>query len=472
MRDSSKKTPKDATEFEREQLRFFLTNSNVTAVLAEVNPSLAWLPMLAELRLIDAETQLAPWIEKNFSEADAVLEVAANIRFFRPDTADILEYRLNRTEGVSPLLMTCWRLIIRHMRTARRGALRDAWFDVGPRIKRGEHSHELLERLADVLRPKLRVGKLLSWLDEERDGEPERPTDLMSIDYEIEDHVSDDDVLSAWPTDAAADIDDKLLRVLTQALGAAIEDAIGAGVEGNTGYSLSDSDVPSVAKHKQNAYRTGFLPIVRVTADLWTRLARKDARRSLAFVKDWQASPSRLIRRLALFAAADAAVPADMAAHVLKTLPVGELFLTNSSVEVYRLISARWRDFTPDEQHDIEGRIAEGPPADWFRHDQAEMVDRCRFDLLGHIERSGARLDAEALAILDGIRKRWPQWKLRPLEQAGFHIWHESSSGVVGDPTLANAARGLRYLERWTDILVAAYRGEKNFMYANGTQKP
>ena len=47
-----------------------------------------------------------------------------------------------------------------------------------------------------------------------------------------------------------------------------------------------------------------------------------------------------------------------------------------------------------------------------------------------------------------------------------------ASSGVVGDPTLANAARGLRYLERWTDILVAAYRGEKNFMYANGTQKP
>jgi creatinine amidohydrolase len=45
-------------------------------------------------------------------------------------------------------------------------------------------------------------------------------------------------------------------------------------------------------------------------------------------------------------------------------------------------------------------------------------------------------------------------------------------SGVVGDPTLASAARGLRYLERWVDILVAAYRGEKNVMYANGTQKP
>src|SRR5260221_653619 len=82
MRDTSKKTPKDATELEREQLRFFLASSNVSAVLAELNPSLAWLPMLAELELIDADTQLAPWIEKNFAEADAVREVAANIRFF------------------------------------------------------------------------------------------------------------------------------------------------------------------------------------------------------------------------------------------------------------------------------------------------------------------------------------------------------------------------------------------------------
>src|SRR2546427_2626332 len=156
MRDTSKKTPKDATELEREQLRFFLTNSDVASVLAELNPSLAWLPMLAELKLIDANTQLAPWIEKNFAENDAVREVAANIRFFGADTADILKFRLNRTEGLPSLLMTCWRLIIRHMQTARRRALRDEWFDIEPRIRRGEQSHELLERLASVLRPKRR----------------------------------------------------------------------------------------------------------------------------------------------------------------------------------------------------------------------------------------------------------------------------------------------------------------------------
>ena len=418
MRVASKKTPEDATEFEREQLGFFLTKSDAAAVLAEVNPSLAWLPMLAELRLIDAETQLAPWIEKNFAEADAIREVAANIHFFGPDTADILEFRLNQTQGLSSLLMTCWRLVIRHMRKARRGIHRSEWFEIAPRVRRGEQSSEVLERLAHVLQPKLRVGKRLSWHQEEGDREPKWPTDLISIDYEIEDGVTGEEVLSALPENSPADVDDKLLSLLTHALNTAIEDAIEAGVESNFGYGLSDTDVP----------------IVRVTADIWTRLAKKDARRALAFVKDWQESLLRLIRRLAIFAAADSVVPADMAARVLLELPPAELFLTSSSVEVYRLIDARWRDIAPEEQQAIERRIIDGPPVNWIREDRARTVDRCRFDLLGHLDRSGVRLGAEAQATLDDIRKRWPKWELRPEDKVGFHIWHENSSAIIGDP--------------------------------------
>lgn len=434
MPDISKKTPKDATEFEREQLRFFLTKSDAAAVLAEVNPSLAWLPMLAELKLIGTDTQLAPWIEKNFAEAEAVREVAANIHFFGPDTVNILEYRLNQTAGLPSVLLKSWRLIIRHMRTTKRGALRDEWFDIEPRIKRGEQSPELLERLANVLRPKLRVRKRLTWYEEENRRKLEHPTDLISIDYEIEDGVTEEDVLSAWSQDIPADVDEKLLALLTNALSAALEDASEAGVESNTGNGVSDSDVPSVAKHEQNAHRRGFHPIVRVTADLWTRLARKDTQRALVFVERWRASPFRLTRRLAVFAAADAAVPAAKAAQILVTLPAGELFLTNSSVEVYRLIDARWGDFAEDEKLAIEKRIAEGPPADWFREDQARAVDRCRFDLLGHLDRNGIRLGAQAQSTLDDIRKQWPKWQLRPKNQAGFHSWHESGSGIVGDP--------------------------------------
>jgi hypothetical protein len=36
-----KTTPVDVSEFEREQLRFFLSNSDMVGLLTEINPSLA-----------------------------------------------------------------------------------------------------------------------------------------------------------------------------------------------------------------------------------------------------------------------------------------------------------------------------------------------------------------------------------------------------------------------------------------------
>jgi hypothetical protein len=435
MAATRKKTPGDVTDLEREQLRFFLARDDLAATLAELNPSLAWLPMLAEMKLIKAENQLVPWIEKNFADADAVREVVANIQFFGPETANILQSRLDGTEGLRPLLLKCWRLMIRHMRTAKRGVLRSDWFSIAPRIKRGERSIELLEQIADVLRPKPRVGKRLSWYDEEGRPAPERPSDLISIDYEIDDAVTERWFLSAWPENAPVGIDDKLLKLLTQNLSAALEDAIEAGVESDRGYSISDTDVPSVARHQQNAYRSGFLPIVCVMAELWTRLSQKDAHSALEFVDLWKGSPFRLVRRLGLFAAADQAVAADKAADVLLSLPQAELFLTNSSVEVHRLVRTRWREFPNEKWQAIEHRIMDGPPSNWFREgaDKERIIDNCRFNLLASIQQYGVTLSAGAQAVLDDIRKRWPQWEPRPQKQAGFHIWHEGPRPITGD---------------------------------------
>lgn len=98
-------------------LRFFLSGGDLAATLSEVNPSLAWLPALSELELIQSETQLITWIERNFADVDAVRDVVENIRFFGPETANFLEYRLNvQAANLSPLLAKSWALIIRHMR--------------------------------------------------------------------------------------------------------------------------------------------------------------------------------------------------------------------------------------------------------------------------------------------------------------------------------------------------------------------
>ncbi|MDQ2084255.1 hypothetical protein RA307_29050 [Xanthobacteraceae bacterium Astr-EGSB] len=437
MTEAAKKTPRDATEFEREQLRFFLLRGDLVGTLTEINPSLAWLSLLGEMQLVNRDTPLAPWIERNFDSVEAVQEVAANIQSFTPETADVLEFRLNRKlSSLSPLLVQCWRLIFRHIRTAKQRGLQSDWFDIEPRIRRGDLSPEVQERFTQALRPKLQIGKRSSLYDRDRTTAPERPSDLMAIDFEVEDGLTEEEVLSAWPAKTAPAIEARVLQELTHALSAAIEDAIDAGVESNRGYSTSDSDVPSVAEHGQNLYRSGFFAIVRVVAELWTRLLRKDAALALPFVALWQQSESRLMRRLALFAAADPAVPASVAADILKTLPLGEFFLTNSAVEVYRLIRSRWEHFGVADREVIERRITEGPPADWFKEgsEKQRLIDRARFDFLGEMERAGLTLGQQARAVLEEVRTGWPQWELRPAEQAGFHIWTGGARDIVGDP--------------------------------------
>src|SRR5260370_5081927 len=218
-----KKTPTDATPFEREQLLFFLSGGDLAATLSEFNPSLAWLPLLSEMKLIQNETQLIAWIERNFADVDAVRDVVANIHFFGPETANFLEFRSNgQAANLSPLLAKSWALIVRHMHTAKQGLAQNEWFEIAPQLKRGDHSVALLERLANALRPKLKIGKRFSWRPTAEDKVPEQPSDLMSIDYKIDDSVSSDDVLAAWPDNATPETDENLLLQLTAALSAAL----------------------------------------------------------------------------------------------------------------------------------------------------------------------------------------------------------------------------------------------------------
>jgi hypothetical protein len=78
---------------------------------------------------------------------------------------------------------------------------------------------------------------------------------------------------------------------------------------------------------------------------------------------------------------------------------------------------------------------AEGPPAEAFREgtDTARFVDRCRFDLLGNLERAGLELTVASRELLIELRGRWPEWELRPPERAGFHVWSGGADWVAGD---------------------------------------
>ena len=257
-------------------------------------------------------------------------------------------------------------------------------------------------------------------------------TDLV---LKSEEHLTGEQVVAAWPKDAPAAADAKLLGQLTDTLKEALADATEAGVEGGDGLGASDTDIPSIARHKQNAYRSGFQEIARAMADIWERLLVKDAQRALDFVRSWSTMGFRLARRLAAFAAADRAVPAAQASNVLLALPQGEWFVTGACVEVHRLLKVRWGEWGEETRRLIEGRICQGPPRDWFNADadMQKILDRARFDLLGDMDRAGLALGQAAQATLRDVRERHPNWGLRPPEQAGFHSWQESHSGAPGD---------------------------------------
>jgi hypothetical protein len=88
------------------------------------------------------------------------------------------------------------------------------------------------------------------------------------------------------------------------------------------------------------------------------------------------------MRRLALFACANPVVPPEIAADVLVALPQGELFFTSSTVEVFRLIRARWNTFSKPKQEAILRRLCDGPPRDREDADIDRSIDRNRFDIL------------------------------------------------------------------------------------------
>jgi hypothetical protein len=423
-----KRTPEDASEFEREQLRFLLSGGDLAATLATVNPSLAWLPVLSEMNLLENDTPLILWVEKNFSDPDAVRDVVNNLHFFGPQAANFLEFRFNsQAANLAPVLAKSWSLIFRHMRTAKRGLAQNEWFEIAPQLKRGEHSAELLERLSNALRPKLRLSKRISWYDS---GVKtlERPNDLMAIDYEVDDGLSSSEVLASWPETASADLDEALLSRLTGVLAATLADATDVGVEGTEDYSTSDTDVPSVAKHAQNEYRSGFQIVTRVMAEVWTRLAAKSPGKARTLAEGWRDSPFRLMWRLALFAAVNPALPADFAANMLVALPLRELFLSGSSVEIHRLIRARWGEFPKSKQNRILRRFREGPSRTWFREgsDIDRAVDHSRYEILSLMAHDGFDIGAAGRTLLASINARYPEWEPKPPEQAGFHVWHES----------------------------------------------
>ncbi|NSZ03128.1 hypothetical protein G6M70_04680 [Agrobacterium tumefaciens] len=432
-----KKSPDQASDFDRSQLSSLKARGNAPALLIEANPSLAWLPTLIEIKMIQFDDRwLAAWINQNFQEPRSVREVVAHLGMFGPGVADALSYLLERYKGeLSILLRKSWSLLVRHMRRVRLSPA-SGWYDLLPVLERSDSSPETIARLAELLKPELRVSRRFT-LDDEPQEDPASVHDLMRVEFEPEEDLALDEVLDAWSKEMPGEVDASLLVSLTHALDSAVEEVIDLGLDGERGSGLIDIHVASVGDHPQNRHRKGFLPIVRVIAEVWLRLADKMPERASNFVTSWIRSTHRINHRLALFACRHPSIGADMINEVIQLLPDGEIFVTGSAVEAHRLLVERWKDLDLGARERIEQRLRHGLPADWFNQDAdvTKYMDRSRYDVIGNLLRDGVDLSDSTIAEYEAIIGRHPEWRLRPQAQSGFHRWFEmSSEQSVSDP--------------------------------------
>jgi hypothetical protein len=237
-----------------------------------------------------------------------------------------------------------------------------------------------------------------------------------------------------------------LFRTLDCALLDAFEEAKDLGLL--QGWDQTIYDVPSVAPHPQNAYRSGFYPITRVLADVWLRVASRDGDRARTLVQHWRNSPFTLVRRLMLFALANAVFSPKEATEGVLQLDDRIFWVGAAQVEIMRILVERWTQFSDADRHAIEARLRQGIPRNLYGHDVFEddeewisIKDSSIYRRLTRICQAGGALTIESRQLIAEISARHPTWRPSPGDRDDFHFWHETHTGPEGNPELlANIA--------------------------------
>ena len=209
------------------------------------------------------------------------------------------------------------------------------------------------------------------------------------------------------------------------------------------GWDRTSHDVPSVAAHRQNAYRHGHYPITRALADLWQRIAARNPDRARQFVGSWAAAPFLLTKRLALFAYEHALFTPQEAGTVVRRLDDRTFWESGIRVELMRLLAARWEQFVPADREALEARLRAGEPRNLYPPNAFDtddewrsVVDSAVYRCLHRIANAGHSLTPESERVLREVAARHPTWKPSPGDRDDFHFWSESSTGPDGEPAV------------------------------------
>jgi NAD-dependent SIR2 family protein deacetylase len=284
-------TPDQCSEGQIQECVELLGHGDANQLLGELSPHADWFSTLAEKRVFNLIGGLpGDWIAKRLDDRDMIRACAALAAF-----DDRCRWQINQAleRGRGTLTETrarAWQLLLLAKRPKRATALDEGWYLSVGNIKRSEadfHARRLVRR---ILRPRFDVKKALHLY--ERDANvPEVLHDLLRLEYEPAEHPPPSEILAAWPQDLKHEV--ALFLTLDRAMLDAFEEAQDVGLF--DGWDRTSYDVPSIAEHPQNAYRSGFYPITRVMADLWRRIGLRDGDCARTLARTWHGSPFLLL---------------------------------------------------------------------------------------------------------------------------------------------------------------------------------
>ncbi len=418
-----------------------LGHGDAERILGELAPAPAWLPVLSGQRVFaDGRASPGPWIANRLTDPEMIRACAA-----APPVGEQTWWFVGRAveDKAAALPMEhrkAWRLI-RRAAQVRTFASHHPWYAVRGRAVAGDVDYEVREAVARSFRPHLRVRSpnLPPGLPSPEGG-PTPVRSLVHADFGPAKHPpAAREVLDVWPQEARAEA--ALLRTLCRALEEALEEAEDAGFL--DGLDRTSFDVPSVADHPQNQHRYGFMPIVRLVADLWARLALGALAEARAFAAAWGASRFLLLRRLHLHAVAEPAVfGADEAAVVLRGLDDADFWSDDFRRESMRLMAERWTSFRGADREGLEVRIRAGMPRALFPEgafgDEAQwesIRDYTAFIRLARIDAASGKLSSEGQVALADLRGRHPAWVPGLGDRDDFRSWSSITQGPQGDPS-------------------------------------
>lgn len=419
--------------WELDQAIWMLSQQDGMALLEHLPFSPQWIEFIRTHDLVKpnsgSDWALCRWAISHFESPLAFQEVLKSAGVIGEHAAALLLRGLDdkKRKPIPAHLERAWRLLAISLRQSKS---HDRWMHHAAfgRVKTDTASGDDLREILQLFTPRL----LISMPYSSHEVSPEEPSlsALCRRDFKTRGHPRLEEFLNVLPPTSAA-----IWPLIQIASGTLIETLLLARDAERTGalYELVGYDVPSIADHPQNAHHDGFLPLVRLSAELWVRLLAIDPAKARAVAETWRLSDFPVVRRLWLFAMhQDTALSASEVVSALIAMPLEDFW--DHRKEIMELL----RDRTEGAQalDELASRIVAGPPLDEEPDEKVRqrIRDNAVWIYLQPFALGITPLPSAARLALDDINAR-KNWNDRPFEESNFFkVWlGDVRRGPFGD---------------------------------------